>query len=82
MFEDGLTQESFKMALQWLYTGSREYVEASDSEEAMELIVMADLLGLQSLVRVCELQLSMILKKYPLLAETWIEFAERYVCFI
>jgi len=79
MFEDGMSLETFKMTLHWLYTGSREYVEACDSEEVMELIAMANLIGMVSLVQVCELQLSKILAKYPLSAETCFDFAERYL---
>ena len=77
MFEDGMSVVTFEKTLRWLYIGSREYVEASDSEELMELICMANLLGLVSLVRVCDLQLSSILSKYPQLAETYFDFAER-----
>jgi len=77
MFEDGMSLRTFEKALQWLYTGSREYVEASDSEVTMELICMANLLGLVSLMRVCELQLSSIVSNSPLLAETCLDFAER-----
>ena len=77
MFEDGMSVVTFEKTLRWLYTGSNEYVETSDSEELMELISMANLLGLMTLVRVCELQLSSILSKYPQLVEMCIDFAER-----
>jgi len=77
MFEDGMSLKAFEKALRWLYTGSRKYVEASDSEELMELISMANLLGLMSLVQICELQLSNVLVKYPLTAKTCLDFAER-----
>jgi len=77
MSEDGMSLETFKMTLQWLYTGSREYIEACGSKELMELICMANLLGLMSLVRICELQLSNTLSKYPRLTETCLDFAER-----
>ena len=77
MFEDGMPLKTFQMALWWLYTGSREYIEVSDSEEVMELIAMSNLLGLMSLVRVCELQLSNILAKYQPSAGTFLNFAER-----
>jgi len=77
MFEEGMSLEIFEMVMRWLYTGSHEHVIASDSEELMELIVMANFVGLQSLVRVCELQLLKILAKYPLSAKNCIDFAER-----
>jgi len=77
MFEDGMSLEAFIITLRWLYTGFCEYIEASDSEEVMKLISMANLLGLKSLVRVCVSQLSKILANCPDLAETCIDFAER-----
>jgi len=77
MFEDGMSVITFEKTLRWLYTGSNECVETSNSEELMELISMANLLGLVSLVRVCDLQLSSILSKYPQLVEMCIDFAER-----
>ena len=64
MFEDGISLKTFEIALRWIYTGFCEYIEASDSEKVMELISIANLLGLKSLVRVCVLQLSTILTKY------------------
>jgi len=77
MFEEGMSLETFEMVLRWLYTESREYFEACDSDEIMELIAMANLLGLESLVRACELQLSKILAIYPLSANACFGFAER-----
>jgi len=82
MVEDGMSQETFEMTLRWLYTGSCEYVEASDSEEVMELIDIAYFLGLVRLVRVCELRLLKLLVKNPLSAKTYFDFAERYIYFI
>jgi len=70
------------MVLRWLYTGSHEYIESNDSGQVMELIAMANLLGLESLVRVCELKLSKMLTKYHALAEMCIDFAERLMCFM
>jgi len=77
MVEDGMSLKTFEMVLRWLYTGSPEYVETSDLDEVMELISMADLIGLKSLVRVCELQLSSMVVQYPMLAEACSEFVER-----
>ena len=77
MFEDGMSLGSFEMTLRWLYNGTYEDVQVSDSEEVMKLIAMANLLGLKSLVQVCELQLSNILAKNPLLAQTYFDLAER-----
>ena len=77
MFEDGMSLETFQIVLRWIYTGSCEYVEAGDPEDVMELIAMANLLGLVSLVRVCELQLANTLVKCSLSAETCFDFAER-----
>jgi len=77
MSEDGISLETFKMALQWLYTGSREYVETCGSEKSMELICMANLLRLTNLVRICELKLLKTLSINSRLAETYLDFAER-----
>jgi len=79
MFEDGMSVVTFEKVLRWLYTGSREYVESSDSEELMELICTANLLGLVNLVRVCESLLLNILAKYPRFAEMCLDFADRYI---
>jgi len=77
MFEDGMSLGTFEKVLLWLYTGSDECVETSNTEELMELICMSNLFGLMSLVRFCEIQLSITLSKYPLLTETCLDFAER-----
>ena len=77
MFEDGMSLGTFEKVLLWLYTGSDECVETSNTEELMELICMANLLGLGSLIRICELRLSSILLKYPLSAAACFDFAER-----
>ena len=77
MFEDGMSLKTFEMSLRWLYTRSCECVEACDSKELMKLIAMANLFGLDRLVRVCEWRLLKILTDYPHMAEMYIDFAER-----
>ena len=77
MFEDGMSLKAFQMVLRWLYTGSHEYIESNDSGQVMELIAMANLLGLESLVRVCELKLSKMLTEYLVSARKCFDFAER-----
>jgi len=77
MFEDGMSVEAFEMILRWLYTGSRKYIEINDSEVTMELISMANLFGIESIVRVCELQLLDIVAYHPELAEAYFNFAQR-----
>ena len=77
MLEDGMSLGAFEMSLRWLYTNSRVYLKACNAEEMMELIAMANLLGLVSLVQVCEMELSKILSNYPRSVKTYFDFAER-----
>jgi len=81
MFEDGMSLETFQIVLRWIYTQSSNYMEGTRLEEAMELIEMAHLLGLENLVRICEFRLSEILTNYPFSAETRLDFAERFLDF-
>ncbi|EQC36549.1 hypothetical protein SDRG_05998 [Saprolegnia diclina VS20] len=74
MAGDGLDVDTFKRALHWLYTGDRAMLQTLELDQVVELVVMANLLGIESLVNVCTLQLSALVAKNPaddLLALCW-----------
>ncbi|KDO23559.1 hypothetical protein SPRG_10752 [Saprolegnia parasitica CBS 223.65] len=74
MAGDGLDVDTFKRALHWLYTGDRTMLQTLDLDQVVELVVMANLLGIESLVNVCTLQLSALVANDPtddLLALCW-----------
>ncbi|OQS04948.1 regulator of chromosome condensation (RCC1) [Thraustotheca clavata] len=79
MVADGFDVTNFELALEWLYTGNRSMLEELDLNEVVDLVMMGNILGIESLISVCTLQLAALVAKDPnedLLSTCW-EVADR-----
>mmetsp|Transcript_20577 Transcript_20577/g.27113 ORF Transcript_20577/g.27113 Transcript_20577/m.27113 type:complete len:678 (+) Transcript_20577:889-2922(+) len=76
--EEGVGAEAFLIVLRFMYTGARKLVDDLDPNLLMEIIVLAGLLGITYLVKLCEIKLCRFVLDSDTNAMHCLDYATRY----